>query len=629
MKRFFWLASVIIITLIYCSCSDKSGGVTEKDGSKVYSCVTDYLDSLDAVITSDGYLALYGISETVLPDNSGILRSKCVYLNTIDLKKGTVNNDEAVLVLLDSQNSPVSITAGDYSFTIVNNNGKTFDLIGFENDGDPWLKTGVSLSDNGSSRSITPSRGDVNVAMAEPVPFLGFAEVFDAIAETENMYDAIVRVTGIAKSFIGFSVFADLKNNEGWKEGVVSGASSESLISSLKSLYLSQTAFMWTGNRKFINRYLGDCRIAINSVAQKESGSVVVNYEVSGLNANAEGAAEAEIVCQNLTTGKRLTVPVGSVVNGLYEYPVSGLDAGKYGFEMRLYDKCHAAVNLSVLTYPQVNATIYSLGIDSVKVNGEPEYLNGKVTYHLDIYLDGKQNGLASLKEWGYFIRNGESIQYHNLKNEQDVFNSIPLSCNLAIDRNDFIRDYNTFTAVADGCSVGVYYVTKKDNATTAFDEMKIDGLVYNVTPDVIFRDVQLFGTNIIDTDPDWGNRYMTEYEFKCDIKGSFWYDRIQFQLGGGWSSDWEAFEVEQDLSYVKFNAYITYPGGTDLEHFEYFIMYLTNGDEIASSNALICEGTSDNLSYRIDELPALALMKKSKVKVAFGKNMMGGQLLR
>jgi len=533
-----------VMSLLFLSCEKDNETENIIDKNNTYSYIQNCVDSLDAVLTSKGYLALCGITEVQESDNNSANRYRLIYITKANYNNGEVDHSEDLYVLLDSLNNPVSITTNTCTYTIMNNNGSTFDLMYIDGKNEATFYSTIATN-NTKSRANATTRAAGDLASSEPIPFTGLDDIMNAIGKIDNLYNIISATTAGQKVSAGLGALANLIGDAGWAEGsLFTGGISDVLAGSLRSSYLALAGYMWSENQKFILKHLGAWRISIQSVEQVERKSLEIGYTIEGLNTPTEGTPKVNLLCQNLKTRKYKTIPLGNVKNGSYKYNITDLDAGEYGVEMRLYDDCHRATNISVMTYPQVKTNVYDIGLNRVEVGTNPLFRDGYVNFDLDVYIDGSEDGLKNVREFGYFIKFANSIDYHKVEHMSYIFSSTPVTCSLPIEREGFFNlDCRNFKAEATDYYIGVYVVNTKGNEIKHFDEKKIEGLVYERKPEFLVTNI-----NVTDRGPindDSGRDSYMSYEMYFQTDGWLFFDEVHEKYGENWTSSGADYIIE------------------------------------------------------------------------------------
>lgn len=525
------------MSLLFLSCEKDNETENNIDKKSTFSYIQNCVDSLDAVLTSEGYLALCGITEVQDSENNSANKYRSVYITKANYNNGEVDHNEDLYVLLDSLNYPVSITTNSCTYTIMNNNGSAIDLMYIDGKNDAKLYSNIAIDNITKSRAGATTRAAGDLASSEPIPFTGLDDIMNAIGKIDNMYNIISATTAGQKVSAGLGAIANLIGDAGWAEsGLFTGGVSDVLAGSLRSSYLALAGYMWSENQKFILKHLGAWRISIQSVEQVERRSLEIGYTIEGLNSPIEGTPKVNLLCQNLKTRKYKTIPLGSVKNGVYKYDITNLDAGEYGIEMRLFDDCHRATNISVMTYPQVKANVYDIGLNRIEVNNNPMFRNGVVNFDLDVYIDGSEDGLKNVREFGYYIKFANSIDYHKVEHLSYIFSSTPVTCELPIEREGFFNvDCANFKAEATDYYMGVYVVNQKGNEIKHFDEKKIEGLVYERKPEFSITNINVTDRGPRNDDSGWDS-YMS-YEMYFQTDGWLFFDEIHEKYGDNWTT--------------------------------------------------------------------------------------------
>ena len=243
----------------------------------------------------------------------------------------------------------------------------------------------------------------------------------------------------------------------------------------------------------------------------------------------------------------------------------------------------------------------------------------------MNVFLKGSDEGLGDIQQFGYYTRYSNSIpDYKQVSYLSTIFESTPLTYELPIEREGFFeenRNYNTFEAKATGYYIGAYVVLKNGNIVT-IDEQEIEGLIYKQKPSITFTSVSVNSTEVTSYDEENDvTRYKTQYSFDCDIKGTFWFNTIQFQIySDHWNNNWSNQTVSDDGSYTM-NGNMTYGSNSSMNHTGFYQMYLHNGGTKSSSNSLIFGGVPGNPSISIGGTPAYAPARKVAKKDVTSNN--------
>ena len=179
----------------------------------------------------------------------------------------------------------------------------------------------------------------------------------------------------------------------------------------------------------------------------------------------------------------------------------------------------------------------------------------------------------------------------------------------LEIPRDEFEKDYDSFTATCDKILFSTYAVDK-DGSIIRNDERVAD-IIYDVPLGITFKEASITGTQVIKRDED--NRpemYRTDYSFVMDVTGVFWISAIQFRDYSTISNYWNGYSnwatVSADASYTL-KSYIEYDADVNMSHTHYFRMQLTDGSIINSTNSLVFGGVPSNPTIHIGGEPSQA----------------------
>lgn len=208
---------------------------------------------------------------------------------------------------------------------------------------------------------------------------------------------------------------------------------------------------------------------------------------------------------------------------------------------------------------------------------------------------------------------------YYDLQENGSMVFWIPLE----IPRDEFEKDYDSFTATCDKILFSTYAVDE-DGIIIWNDEREAD-IVYNVPPSVTYTKASITGIQVIERDEDnRPKRYRTDYSYGMDIIGAFWISAIQKRFYStstyGWNGSTNWATIPGDVSYSG-NSAIEYDKDSNISHTEYIRMQLTDGSTLNSTNSLVFGGVPSNPTVYIggepSQTPAINVVRE-EVKEVF-----------
>lgn len=459
------------------------------DGKGDYAFVENYVDSLDAVLSPDGYVCLFGVEAR---DEIEGEYSKIFYIAKADYTTGEISPSDDICVVVDSIGMPNIISMEDYNVHISNVTNSTFDCIIIEKG-----KENVELKNLPLPKQETYSIKNAtrSIAGSEAIPLYGLDNLIDDVSKAQAMQAIITAATNKEKLSAGIGAIGTVLGGEA---GLTLGGISDALTGSLRNSYLAIAGYMWSENQKFILNHIGPWHISIESVEQTERNTCVVGYIIDGIWDDCKGKPRVYLNCQNSDKNKHTgkveqALELGYAVNGYHEVEIKNLKAGYYLIEMKLYDECHKSTNLTIRTYPPILLQMVDLELFKYEIEDNPLYENGAVNFKMNVFLKGNEDGLKDVQQFGYYTKYANAIDYKEVKNLSSIFESTPLTYELSIPRDGFSDEtinYTTFEAKPSiDYYIGVYVVLKNGNIVH-FDEEVIERLVYNRKPSFMISNI-------------------------------------------------------------------------------------------------------------------------------------------
>lgn len=472
--------------------------VSFENNEVTYSYVENFIDSIDAVFTKDGYVALFGVQKTE-GENISELYNRMITISKVDYETGAINETQNLAILVDSLNNPTVIAAGDYTYFISNLTENTFDCIIMSEDGS-WEYKNIPYSytpNDANSRKFVVRRANGDIA-SSPVPPFSLGDLTNSIGMGNALGTAITATTNGERVSAALGIvgsFAGIFNGEA---GLLLSGLSDAAVKALGGSALALAGYLWDRNYKFILEHIGPWYIGIQSIEQTGRKSCTVKYSIDGIKSVKDGHPIVQLSVyhsdKNRHSGvQERIVQLGNAENGFYEYTIENLEVGYYKIYMSVIDDCHRAMNVRITTYPEILVRMFDIGLDRYEVQDNPSYSNGTVNFKMDVFLKGSEEGLGDdVQQFGYYTRYSNAIpDYKQVTYFSSIFESTPLTYELPIEREGFFeenKNYSTFEAKATGYYIGAYIVLKNGNIVT-IDEQEIEGLVFCEKPTAITGD--------------------------------------------------------------------------------------------------------------------------------------------
>ena len=219
----------------------------------------------------------------------------------------------------------------------------------------------------------------------------------------------------------------------------------------------------------------------------------------------------------------------------------------------------------------------------------------------------GQEVDLSAYESCGIWMTNNiTGMEYYSDLQENG---SMQFYIPLEIPRDEFEKDYDSFTATCDKILLSTYAVDKDGNIT--WNDERVADIVYDVPPSFTYTKASITGIQVIERDEDnRPKRYRTDYSYGMDIIGAFWISAVQYRFYStvtyGWNGSTNWATVPMDASYSG-NSAIEYDKDRNISHTEYTRMQLTDGSMLNSTNSLVFGGTPSNPTVYIGGKPSQA----------------------
>ena len=568
-----------------------------------FAYAENYIDSLNAIFSNEGYVALFGGTEISLNSNTEELE-RTIYVAKADFETGIVDEDNATLIFVDSTYMPIQISSKKCIIRFSSFENGNFSCLVNYGEEDEWTEydgfnigTLKSTSELHTRSLATGGVSDFTIANA--------LKALDIINGIKGCFQATSMKECVSE---GVGVFSNFSPND--EVGITGGLISAGLTKSLSSGLLSILSYAGDKISDGPLKYLGPVKLSIENVEQLDAQSCKIGYMVDGLHEYGMANADLYFELRNVKTSKYYPRLYLETKNGYENAIIANLEPGEYGIILHIRTKKY---NWEYTTYPEVKFSIFNLELDRYEIDDNPQYENGVVDFKMNVFIKGNEDGLKDIQQFGYYIKYANAIDYKEVQNLSSIFESTPLTYKLSIPRDGFSNEtinYTTFEAKPSiDYYIGVYVVLKNGNIIH-FDEETIDGLVYNTKPSIGYNNVSVVGTSQIDsyTDEDGSiaYKYITSYTAEVYIAGSFWIQDVSSTCSGSYTyegtdsqvSSWEwkpssdgFFDIESGIMFWDNNLE---PCTVSLQ------LTLDNGRTINADNSLYIAVNPTNTSISI-----------------------------
>lgn len=582
MKNLNLVVLSLLSIMLFASCDQLVllGDGVNSDENWEFAYAENYVDSLDAIFSNEGYVALFGRTEMNLNSNTEELE-RTIYVSKVDFESGMVDEDNATLIVVDSTYMPIQISSKkcivrfspfeDGNFSCLVNYGEDDEWTEYDGFNIGGLKTTSELP----TRSLaTGGVSDFTIANA--------LKALDIINGIKGCFQATSMKECVSE---GVGVFSNFSPND--EVGITGGLISAGLTKSLSSGLLSILSYAGDKISDGPLKYLGSVRLSIENVEQLDAQSCKIGYMVDGLHEYGMANSDLYFELRNVKTGKYYPRLYLESKNGYENAVIANLEPGEYGIILHIRTKKY---NWEYTTFPEEKFCIFNLELDRYEVEDDPQYKNGVVNFKLNIFLNGNEDVISKdIKEFGYYIQFANDIDYHKVEHLSDIFSSTPLTLELPIERDGFFeRNTSTFEAVATEHYIGVYLVLNNGNIIS-YDHQEINGLKYTKKPYLTFTGANVINT-ISEEYDDGYIAYSTEHTISYNVEGAFWLDNLNFGLADGYSDGVGTVEIENGDGAYSGTYYLNYSNESP-SFYLYLLGNLYYGGNVVSSNKLVFNG--------------------------------------
>lgn len=525
----FVLSLLSIMLLTSCDkLEDIFGNDDNSHENWMFAYAENYVDSLNAIFSNEGYVALFGGTEMNLNSNTEELE-RTIYVAKADFESGMVDEDNATLIVVDSTYMPIQISSKkciirfspfeNGNFSCLVNYGEDDDWTEYDGFNIGVLKTTSELH----TRSLaTGGVSDFTIANA--------LKVLDIINGIKGCFQATSMKECVSE---GVGVFSNFSPND--EVGITGGLINAGLTKSLSSGLLSILSYAGDKISDGPLKYLGPVRLSIENVEQLDAQSCKIGYMVDGLHEYGMANSDLYFELRNVKTGKYYPRLYLEPKNGYENAVIANLEPGEYGIILHIRTKKY---NWEYTTYPEVKFSIFNLELDRYEIDDNPQYENGVVNFKMNIFLKGNEDGLEGIQQFGYYIKYANAIDYKVVNNLSSIFESTPLTYELSIPRDGFSDEtinYTTFEAKPSiDYYIGVYVVLKNGNIVH-FDEETIEDLVYNRKPSFSISNIAVTDRGPY-SDGIGRDSYMS-YTVDYSVDGGLFVSEIYEKYGENWTS--------------------------------------------------------------------------------------------
>ena len=553
-----------------------------------FAYAENYVDSLNAIFSNEGYVALFGGTGISLNSDTEELE-RTIYVAKADFETGIVDEDDATLIVVDSTYMPIQISSKKCIIRFSPFENGIFSCLVNYGDEDEWTEYDGfnigTLKNTGElhTRSLATS-GVSDFTIANALKALDIINGIKGCFQATSMKECVSE---------GVGVFSNFSPND--EVGITGGLISAGLTKSLSSGLLSILSYAGDKISDGPLKYLGPVRLSIKNTEQLDAQSCKIGYMVDGLHEYGMANSDLYFELRNVKTGKYYPRLYLEPKNGYENAIIANLEPGEYGIILHIRTKKY---NWEYTTYPEVKFSIFNLELDRYEIEENPLYENGAVNFKMNVFLKGNEDGLKGIQQIGYYIKYANAIDYKVVNNLSSIFESTPLTYELSIPRDGFSDEtinYTTFEAKPSiDYYIGVYVVLKNGNIVH-FDEENIEGLVYNRKPSFTISNIVVTDRGpYSDEDSGWDS-YMS-YTVDYAVDGGLFVTEIYEKYGENWTSsgsEYLIFHEYNDKDKYTRNGTIVYSSKNPKVSPISFYAVLKNGAKYQFNQGMIFQGGS------------------------------------
>ena len=358
MKKIKFFVLPLLLMMFFLSCEqledifDQLENVFENDNNSneswkfVYA--ENYVDSLNAIFSNEGYVALFGGTEICLNSNTDKLE-RTIYVAKADFEAGIVDEDNATLIVVDSTYMPIHISSKKCIIRFSPFENGNFSCLVKYGEEDEWteydgfnIETYKTTSELHTRSLATGGVSDFTIANA--------LKALDIINGIKGCFQATSMKECVSE---GVGVFSNFSPND--EIGITGGLISAGLTKSLSSGLLSILSYVGDKISDGPLKYLGPVKLSIENVEQLDAQSCKIGYMVDGLHEYGMANSDLYFELRNVKTGKYYPRLYLEPKNGYDNAIIANLEPGEYGIILHIRTKKY---NWEYATYPEVKFQI-------------------------------------------------------------------------------------------------------------------------------------------------------------------------------------------------------------------------------------------------------------------------------
>lgn len=492
MRNLILLVLTLLSIMFFTSC-DKLEDFVGKENYETteklkYYFEENFVDSLDAIYCSNDRLILYGYKEVPITSDS-TREERVIYLGRVE--NNTLVEEDAIVMVVDSTNFPIRIASKEFNMILSKIDESHFDCAVYTYQTKDSCQTNDWIIYNNISYSISTNN---NQNSTKALASGGYSEFgLDDIFKFANIFNSLKNglKSALENDNIGVLVSNCEILNEFNPNDEISLGIGIILSNNLPGILLNVCGYLAKKMDDFVVEQLGKVRITIDEIKYIDETTYKIEYSINGLNENGLKYSEIGLEVYNAEAWYYLDNIKPENCSG---HRFVKLSPGKYVVELYVKSTKYEIVEYRVMH----TFNVFDLKVDKYEIEDNPIYKDGAVNYKMNIFLKGNEEYLKDIKQFGYYIKNENYIDYKQVKNLSSIFESTPLTYELSIPREGFSDetiDYTTFEAKpSNDYYIGVYVVLN-NGKIVHFDEKLIDDLIYK------FSMPSLYISNIILTD--------------------------------------------------------------------------------------------------------------------------------
>ncbi len=590
------MLTIIMLSLVSsCSKNEIKEDLTTNDKYKNNDIKIVLSDSY--IEDSKSYIFSNGI---VLVEKIDSVKGIIIAVDSIDTNTSEWSKDQSYMIYCDSTYMPIMAKNSQFIFYFMyDNNRKLID---------------VSLTDiNGNNLS---SNYKVPYMKTKRVSTEGWTAGDDLGAALE-LYDNINTAYNPTKSNISSTVaswFIHLLP-EGIPQDIAS--LSISLIDALKGgkagllgIILNYPKLIQDIGENRAKSLIGDCTPYIQSVSKEGSNSAIINLEIEGVSKTTPYSPYYIIKYWQEINGKWVsptyyTQPL-KAENGTKAYRIDNLNGGCYAFQLLLFPSLFLDyIGLSEIYNFRSNIqkiNIAKIYIESIKQESI-RYKDGGVKADMIVNLgfpsEQDKTILSYYEDYGVCV----SHDYYGLKNESYYsarnIDKKNLNISLELRRDEFTCDYSSFIATCSN-NIRLKTYTIDGWGIKEFHDEKIPNITYDKKPSISHSNARI--TSCVESnrkknkDGTYNIQYRTSASIDWTDEGAFWMD-YAFRRSSD-SEDLSQFAPYDGTGTVIYNWQYWSNNFHDSDY--WYVINLTNGQEMRSSTTIRFTGPPDNPSISI-----------------------------